>query len=52
LMRYHSSQGSLTMSQEFNNALIRLSPPPSDRDYLFNMNQGESLADLFAPDSM
>uniref|UniRef100_A0A914WN48 E2F/DP family winged-helix DNA-binding domain-containing protein n=1 Tax=Plectus sambesii TaxID=2011161 RepID=A0A914WN48_9BILA len=31
-------------------ALTRLSPPPSERDYIFNLNQGETLTDLFAED--
>ncbi|VDK79243.1 unnamed protein product [Anisakis simplex] len=30
----------------------RLSPPPSERDYIFNLNQGESLLDLYQDDTM
>ncbi|VDK25748.1 unnamed protein product [Anisakis simplex] len=32
--------------------LRRLSPPPSERDYIFNLNQGESLLDLYQDDTM
>jgi len=27
--------------------LLRLSPPPSDRDYYFNLDDTEGVADLF-----
>lgn len=27
--------------------LLRLSPPPSDRDYYFNLDDNEGVADLF-----
>ncbi|KHN82926.1 Transcription factor E2F4 [Toxocara canis] len=32
--------------------LQRLSPPPSEHDYIFNLNQGESLTDLFHDDTI
>uniref|UniRef100_F1L3K3 Transcription factor E2F4 n=1 Tax=Ascaris suum TaxID=6253 RepID=F1L3K3_ASCSU len=47
---FNSSQKSLTFSQEVQEVLRRLSPPPSERDYIFNLNQGESLTDLFQDD--
>jgi len=31
-------------------ALLRLSPPPSDKDYILNLNQGETLDELFNPE--
>lgn len=35
------------MSSEIFSPLLRLSPPPSDRDYFFNLDDNEGLCDLF-----
>ncbi|KAF6020262.1 E2F4 [Bugula neritina] len=35
------------MSSEMFSPLLRLSPPPSDRDYYFNLDDTEGVADLF-----
>lgn len=48
----NSSQVSLTFSQEVHEVLRRLSPPPSEHEYILNLNQGESLADLFQDENM
>uniref|UniRef100_A0A0N5AZH5 E2F_TDP domain-containing protein n=1 Tax=Syphacia muris TaxID=451379 RepID=A0A0N5AZH5_9BILA len=40
---------SLSQNQE---VLRRLSPPPSEHEYIFNLNQGETLADLFKDDGL
>lgn len=37
---------------EVQEVLKRLSPPPSEHEYIFNLNQGESLADLFQDDCL
>lgn len=35
------------MSSDIFSPLLRLSPPPSDRDYFFNLDDSEGLCDLF-----
>jgi len=42
-----SQQHALQLSQGYGAALIRLSPPPTDRDYLLGVNKNESIVDLF-----
>jgi len=42
-----SQQNALQLSQGYGAALIRLSPPPTDRDYLLGVNKNESIVDLF-----
>lgn len=49
--RRSSSQiGGSNFSQDLRHSLLRLSPPPSERDYIFNLNSGESLAELYLDD--
>ncbi|MED6272667.1 Transcription factor e2f4 [Characodon lateralis] len=35
------------MSSEVFSPLLRLSPPPSDHDYIYNLDETEGLCDLF-----
>jgi len=42
-----SQQHSLQLSQGYGAALLRLSPPASDRDYLLGVSKNESIVDLF-----
>ncbi|KAL3985363.1 E2F/DP winged-helix DNA-binding domain family protein [Acanthocheilonema viteae] len=44
------TQASLTFSQEIREVMRKLSPPPSERDYIFSLSQGETLSDLFEDD--
>ncbi|VDN05253.1 unnamed protein product [Thelazia callipaeda] len=46
------SQSQSTSSQEIREVLKKLSPPPSERDYIFSLSQGETLPDLFGDDLM
>uniref|UniRef100_A0A915PJ06 E2F/DP family winged-helix DNA-binding domain-containing protein n=1 Tax=Setaria digitata TaxID=48799 RepID=A0A915PJ06_9BILA len=39
-----------TFSQEIREVMRKLSPPPSERDYIFSLSQGETLPDLFQDD--
>ncbi|VDO25833.1 unnamed protein product [Onchocerca flexuosa] len=44
------TQTSPTFSQEIREVMRKLSPPPSERDYIFSLSQGETLPDLFEDD--
>lgn len=40
----------LTLLLEIREVMRKLSPPPSERDYIFSLSQGETLPDLFEDD--
>lgn len=43
----HISPLSLSVSPPVFSPLLRLSPPPSDHDYIYNLDETEGLCDLF-----
>uniref|UniRef100_A0A183E5M7 ZU5 domain-containing protein n=1 Tax=Gongylonema pulchrum TaxID=637853 RepID=A0A183E5M7_9BILA len=47
---YQPQQGNSTFTQEVQEPMRKLSPPPSERDYMLGLSHGETLSDMFKDD--